>query len=243
MNEKVVNINIKEKSEVASLSGKGKKVKDITSKLRKRIFNLPNLLTLCRIAIIPLMVYFYLQDTGAAGLKGDWGKIVAFVLFGIAAITDWIDGYLARASNQITRFGKILDPVADKALVFAAFILLIESRSISLVPGWSLIVILTRDFLVMGVRVYAAKQGIVIAASWLGKLKTVFQMITISVAFFYVTLMEIFISYKVSDRIVSFSKSIYSPLIYSLLGVVLIITIISGIEYVYRNWKLIAYES
>lgn len=131
--------------------------------------NLPNFLTLGRIILVPIFMVALLIDTA----RGHYWAAFIFVL---ASVTDFLDGYLARKNNQITNFGKIMDPLADKLLVSAALICLVE---LSDVPAWIVVLILGREFAVTGLRTLAAADGIVVAASKLGKYKTVSQMIAL----------------------------------------------------------------
>ena len=143
--------------------------------------NLPNKLTIFRIILVPIMVIIpYLNITGTF-LEIPITLLVIDAIFIIASITDKLDGYLARSRNEITTFGKFLDPIADKILVLAAMIMLVEMQKI---PAWIPIIILFREFIVSGYRLIASqKGGEVIAASIWGKLKTVTQMIAIIAAF------------------------------------------------------------
>lgn len=143
--------------------------------------NLPNKLTIFRIILVPIMVIIpFLGITGTiSGIPISW--IIIDLIFILASITDKLDGYLARKNNQITTFGKFLDPVADKILVLAAMTMLVEMTKL---PAWIPIIVLTREFMVSGYRLVAVeKGGKVIAASKWGKLKTVTQMIAIILAF------------------------------------------------------------
>lgn len=137
--------------------------------LRTGVLNLPNLLTLARVAAIPLLVVIMLYDSREAGL---W----AAALFGAAAVTDFIDGWLARKWGVVTVLGKFLDPLADKLIVMAALIMLIPSGRI---PAWAVFVLLAREIIVTGLRSIASSEGIVIDASDLGKYKTIYQMVAI----------------------------------------------------------------
>ena len=142
--------------------------------------NLANKLTIIRIILVPIMVVIPFL-----GLKGDvWGIPLTWfcidLIFIIASITDKLDGYIARSRNQITTFGKFLDPIADKILVISAMIMLVEN---SRLPAWIPIIVLFREFIVSGYRLVAVeKGGKVIAASIWGKLKTVTQMLALVVA-------------------------------------------------------------
>lgn len=143
--------------------------------------NLPNKLTIFRIILVPIMLIIpFLGITGTiSGIPISW--IIIDLIFILASITDKLDGYLARKNNQITTFGKFLDPLADKILVLAAMTMLVEMTKL---PAWIPIIVLTREFMVSGYRLVAVeKGGKVIAASKWGKLKTVTQMIAIILAF------------------------------------------------------------
>ena len=143
--------------------------------------NLPNKLTIFRIFLVPLMVLIPIL-----GISGDIigipkSYLAIDFIFIVASITDKLDGYLARKNNEITTFGKFLDPLADKILVLAAMVMLVE---MSKLPAWIPIIVLTREFMVSGYRLVAVgKDGKVIAASKWGKIKTVTQMIAIILAF------------------------------------------------------------
>lgn len=132
--------------------------------------NLPNKLTLLRAIMIPFFVAFMLIDLG------DTGKYIALVIFVVASMTDWLDGYLARKNNLVTNFGKFMDPLADKLLVCAAMICLVGMGKLA---SWIVIIIISREFIISGFRLIASDNGIVIAASYWGKIKTVCQMIMI----------------------------------------------------------------
>lgn len=129
-----------------------------------------NKLTVLRILLIPVFLYFIYQRTNNS-------QVIAMSVFIVASITDFLDGYIARKYNQVTNFGKIFDPIADKILVLAAFIPLVEFK---MVAGWVVIVLLSREFIVGGFRnVVSAAGGKVIAASIIGKLKTISQIVLI----------------------------------------------------------------
>jgi len=137
--------------------------------LRTGRLNLPNLLTLARVAAVPLIVIIMLSDTRDAGF---W----AAAIFGAAAVTDFIDGWLARKWGVVTVLGKFLDPLADKLIVMAALIMLIPFGRI---PAWAVFLVLAREIIVTGLRSIASSEGIVIDASDLGKYKTIYQMVAI----------------------------------------------------------------
>lgn len=143
--------------------------------------NLPNKLTIFRIILVPIMVIipFLGIKSKFLGIPLEW--IIIDIIFIIASITDKLDGYLARKRNQVTTFGKFLDPLADKILVLTAMVMLVEMDKL---PAWIPIIVLSREFIVSGYRLVAVeKGGRVIAASNWGKLKTVTQMIAIILAF------------------------------------------------------------
>jgi CDP-diacylglycerol--glycerol-3-phosphate 3-phosphatidyltransferase len=133
------------------------------------ILNLPNILTMMRIAAIPLMAVLLMSPTQSSGF---WAAIV----FSLASATDWLDGYLARRMGIVTVFGKFLDPIADKLIVMAALIMILPFGR---VPAWMVLVILGREIIITGLRGIASSEGIVIQASDLGKFKTIFQIVAI----------------------------------------------------------------
>lgn len=133
--------------------------------------NVANKLTLLRIIlIVPFIILLLI------GSHSIYYRLVAFIIFAIASITDFLDGYLARKFNLVTNFGKLMDPLADKILVLSSLLVFIE---LQYVPSWMVIVIITRDFLISGIRSLAAAKGNVMAAGSLGKIKTTTQMIAI----------------------------------------------------------------
>lgn len=182
--------------------------------------NLPNRLTLLRIIIIPFFMLAILsREWGFISIYGDrlsYNELIAFLLFAIAALTDQLDGYLARKMGLITNFGKLMDPLADKILVTAAIISLVQ---LGRLPAWMAILILSREFAVSGLRMLAASQGVVMAAGPWGKLKTILQMIAISLLILH-NFPFLFLQLPV-DQI--------------LLWLALIVTLISGIDYFLKN--------
>jgi CDP-diacylglycerol--glycerol-3-phosphate 3-phosphatidyltransferase len=131
--------------------------------------NLPNALTVLRILLVPVVVVALLDETPN-------GDAIAAGVFALAALTDTLDGYIARQRGAVTTFGKLMDPIADKLLVAASLIALV---SLDRLAAWIAMVIIAREFAVTGLRMVAAEQGVVIQASWLGKLKTVLQVAAI----------------------------------------------------------------
>ena len=159
-------------------------------------------ITLVRIALIP--VFFATMLTGH--------PIASIVVFAIASLTDFVDGYVARHYNQVSNFGKFVDPLADKLLVTAAMLIFVEW---GMMPSWALMIVLTREFAVTGLRLVAVGKGKVIAAGWSGKVKTASTMIGLCVwmAFPGITILGHIIT-----------------------GVIVITTLYSGIEYFVQNW-------
>ncbi len=174
------------------------------------MMNLPNKLTLIRVLLIPIFVIILLCDFIAEPLNSH----LALVIFVIASITDFLDGYLARKLNLVTNFGKFMDPLADKLLVASAMICLID---ITYIPAWVVIVIVSREFIITGLRLVAAESGRVIAASFWGKIKTTTQMVMI----IYLLL--------------GFDTGIYKTIGYVLIYAATIFTVISGVDYIIKN--------
>ena len=133
--------------------------------------NLPNKLTMARVIMIPFFVIFMLTGWG-----GEASKWISLAIFIVASLTDLLDGHIARKHNLVTNFGKFMDPLADKLLVCSAMICLVEMGRI---PAWIVIVIISREFIISGFRLVASDNGIVIAASYWGKFKTTFQMVSV----------------------------------------------------------------
>lgn len=138
---------------------------------KKKKVNLPNILTIVRILLVPVFVILM-------ALNGVWEymKYIALGIFVIASVTDWLDGYIARKNKIITRFGKLMDPLADKILVAAGFIML---TGMDVVPAWVTVIVVARDFLLNTLRMFGTEAGETIAAGVSGKIKTAFQMLTI----------------------------------------------------------------
>lgn len=133
--------------------------------------NLPNKLTIFRVIMIPFFVFFMLTDY--AGTASKW---IALAIFIVASLTDLLDGKIARKYNLVTNFGKFMDPLADKLLVCAALICLVDMGKLA---SWMVIIIISREFIISGFRLIASDNGVVIAASYWGKFKTTFQMVMI----------------------------------------------------------------
>ena len=172
--------------------------------------NVPNRLTILRVAMIPLFVIAMLWQ------QLPYSDYIAGGLFIAACITDFFDGYLARKYNQVTTFGKFMDPLADKLLVCAALICFLADPQTNM-PAWVVIIIISREFIISGFRLVAAEQGVTIAASYWGKVKTFVQMA-----------MSIFLVFHFQAEVFRIIESI---LIYASV----ILTIISLVDYIYKN--------
>lgn len=170
--------------------------------------NLPNKLTLGRICAIPVFIVALMMDQ----------RVLATVLFIAAAFTDFLDGHIARKYGLVSNFGKLMDPLADKLLTMSAFICLVELGQI---PAWMVIIILGRELIITGMRQVAAAEGIVIAAGWSGKIKTVLQMVAIPVLLLKNWPCDPCFGGFPADQI--------------LLWAALIMTVVSGVEYMVKN--------
>ena len=172
--------------------------------LSAEIWNLPNSLTLLRIFLVPFLVVVLLTKFSGREYAG-------LAIFLVAAITDFFDGYIARRTNKITRLGTLLDPIADKLLISAALISLVE---LGLAPAWMIVIIIGREFAVSGLRSIAAQQGVTIAASPLGKGKTISQVIAIAF---------LILGYEILGEFMFIGKLA--------LWVVMLLALVSGIDY------------
>ena len=187
--------------------------------------NLPNFLTIIRMALVPVFIVFFYLGQGGAHIY----SILAFAVFIIASVTDMLDGYIARKYDLATNFGKLMDPLADKVLTTAAFIVFVD---IHIIPAWVVIVIIAREFVITGLRAVAASEGVVIAAGLSGKLKTIFQMVCIC--------------FILLDSAIGNTPATHSIwVVVSFAGVVclwiaVILTVVSGVEYLWKGRKLLA---
>ena len=166
-------------------------------------------ITLVRVVFIPLLMVFMYLSGGCTNIWM-WLSLTVFI---IASITDYIDGHIARTRNQVTDFGKFLDPLADKLLVIAAMCMFCQW---GMMPAWALMLVLAREFAVTGLRLVAVGKGKVIAAGWSGKVKTASTMVSLCVwmAFPQVAILS-----------------------WVIVGVIVVTTIYSGVEYFIQNWK------
>lgn len=192
--------------------------------------NLANKLTLIRIFLVPVfLVFIAMKDI-------PYGSFIATFIFILASLTDKLDGYIARSRNQITNFGKFMDPLADKLLVTAALISLVE---LHVVPSWAAVVIIAREFAVSGLRSIAAAQGRVIAASWWGKIKTVIQIVAIILLLLKINihdarLLKIFVLNN------HYIKEFFIIVPTIMLMIAVIVTLISGYDYFRKNKEAVS---
>lgn len=189
-----------------------------------QIFNLPNILTMLRIAAIPLLAVLLMSPSRSAGF---W----AAALFSLASITDWLDGYLARRMGIVTIFGKFLDPIADKLIVMAVLIMILPFNR---VPAWMVLVILGREIIITGLRGIASSEGIVIQASDLGKYKTIFQIVAIIGLVLHYDYNWFF---GISHSLLTVNMHNVGMLF---LWIATVLTIWSGLDYLVRFMKIIA---
>ena len=174
--------------------------------------NLPNKLTVLRICMIPFFVAALLYENGADQTM----RIIANVIFITASLTDLLDGKIARKYGLVTNFGKFMDPLADKLLVCSALICLIQLGQL---PAWVVIVIISREFIISGFRRVAADNGMVIAARYWGKFKTVFQMTAVVLLIFNIPPLSVLTS--------------------AVLWIAVILTVVSLVDYVAKNIKVL----
>lgn len=200
-----------------------------------RLWTPANVVTIIRILLVPVFVAamlapwpYWIPDWDEAALWKPW--ISAF-LFALLSCTDAVDGHLARSRGEVTNFGKFVDPLADKILVAAALLTLVE---LQILPSWVALVILTREFIVSGIRMVAAAQGIVIAASWYGKAKTVFQIIAI-----------LLFIIKDSTLLLSLHETL-EPTLYIVswvvMSIALILTVLSMLDYFFKAAHLLGFK-
>lgn len=194
--------------------------------------NLPNKITVARMLLIPIMIIVpYLGFNNILFGSVTIGSFITLIIFLIASFTDFLDGYLARKNNLVTTFGKFLDPIADKLLVLSALIMLVEQ---GIIPSWIPIIIAAREFIVSGIRMLAAGDGKVIAASWYGKVKTVSQMVAISLAFLSRNTFMQFTSVEMGT-----GTLILNILMSLAMIVAVLMTILSGVDYFMKSKDIV----
>lgn len=179
-----------------------------------------NVVTVVRIACIPVLAAMMLATWGDESVKA----IVCLVFFGLISLTDTLDGYLARSRNEVTTFGKFMDPIADKLLVMAALLALVEQGGLT---AWVPLVIVSREFLVSGLRMVAASCGVVIAASGLGKAKTL------------VTMLAICLFILDAAPLLDAAQPWFHIVAWVFMGAAVVLTVVSMVEYFARSWKIL----
>jgi CDP-diacylglycerol--glycerol-3-phosphate 3-phosphatidyltransferase len=206
--------------------------------------NVPNTLTTSRFLAAAVVMF-------AMAFPFPFSTTLAFAFFVIASITDYFDGHLARTKYGVTAFGKLMDPLADKVLVSAAFISFVGMHlpyepAYSLIPAWIVVVIISREFAVTGLRLLvAAESGQVLGAGGWGKLKTVWQMIAIIATFVLLAVRADFIPLLPKQPTEAFLKAYDSFFVWTswtLSGIVLVLTLVSGWKYFAANWNLVKKE-
>lgn len=187
------------------------------------VVNTPNKLTVFRVILIPVFILFYMMER-------DWSLFVALFVYVIATITDQLDGMLARKNNQVTTFGKLMDPIADKMLIMSALICFVKYDRINL---WVVVIILAREFIVTGIRMLAMGENNVIAASGWGKAKTVSQcVLTIGILVFQIS--ELYLP-EVFVPILNVATIVFEVVAVGL-------TIYSGWDYVWKNKGMLTFK-
>lgn len=195
--------------------------------------NLPNKLTVARMIMVPVFV-------ALMSFEHPITYVFGYLVFTIASITDYMDGRIARAQNLITDFGKLMDPLADKVLMSSAFVMAMQVSALW-VPGWTIVAILAREFLVTGARSMASSKGEAIAANDWGKLKTVLQMVWVYV--FYALAIGVW----VVERWMPDHAELYGNIVStgSMVGIVAVamLTVYTGIQFAQANWKALNLSS
>ena len=188
--------------------------------------NLPNKLTAARLILVPFFVVLMSIENVATYL-------IAYVVFTVASLTDYYDGKIARERQLITNFGKLMDPLADKVLMAAAFIMMMEVE-VLWVPGWTIIAILAREFLITGARSLAAGEGLIIAANRWGKIKTIAQMVFIYVFLFLAIAIMASDKYVEPEALEPFRLWL-EYLSVSAISIISIFTVMTGVQFVWVN--------
>ncbi len=204
--------------------------------------NLPNKITILRIILIPFFVGLLLAENVTTRLDVVFfARILAFLFFVVAALTDMIDGYLARRYHLVTNFGKLMDPLADKLLTMSAFVAFVEldlSEKRPIFPAWAIIVILAREFLVTGLRALALERGRIIQADYLGKHKTISQLVGIGIVLAGLCLRD-YLRWKHAEML-PLAERFLSITFLLILFVIVALTIASGIQYLWKNRDIIS---
>lgn len=187
--------------------------------------NLPNKLTLSRIALTFVFMFFLFTHW-------QFGKLAAIIVFALASLTDYLDGKIAKSRGLVSDFGKFMDPIADKVLMLGAFLAFVEMK---LVPAWCVVIIIFREFIILGLRILGIIKGHIVAASRAGKHKTVSQVVTVSFILIYLVVRQYVFGHGFwTDNLERYSRNG----IFFLMLVTVALTLTSGISYIIKNKRL-----
>lgn len=178
--------------------------------------NTPNKLTLLRVILVPVFMWAL-----------SFNIVLAICIFVVASLTDQLDGYLARKNNQVTTFGKLMDPLADKILTMSALVSFVGMENVQFVPSWAVVIIISRELIVTGIRLIALGENKVIAASMWGKAKTVSQLVAI-----IAVMLDLVVPLRIGDFCLTFW----------LMAIAVILTVYSGVDYVVKNRGLLTFK-
>jgi len=207
--------------------------------------NTPNKITLARILLIPLVLVFYLVNI-------PYGKLVSAIIFILACATDFIDGMVARKTNQVTDLGKFFDAIADKVLIMTGMLLVVAypvtATNVVVKPQWvgivCVVIMLAREFIISALRQIAASKGVVLAADKGGKIKTIFQDVTISLYMLYAFFVQdIWLKQEVISEGLKLANTIIGIILLVLLVISTILTVTSGVSYIIGNKKVFKTEN
>jgi len=189
--------------------------------------NIANRLTLLRIVLTFVFMFFLF-------CHGLWAKVLSLLLFIFAALSDFFDGRIAQKKNMVTDFGRLMDPIADKILVLAAFAAFVQMQ---LIPAWMFVIIISREIIITSLRLFALNKGRVLSASKAGKHKTFSQMAVILFILLFIVLKEMMLAFFTWNPA---WEKLFSRSIYILMFLVVTLTLYSGLSYLWKNRKVIA---
>ena len=189
--------------------------------------NIPNRITLLRIVLTFVFMFFLF-------CQGLWAKVLSLLIFTFAALSDLYDGWLANKRNMVTDFGKLMDPIADKILVLAAFAAFVQMQ---LIEAWMFVIIISREILITSLRLFALNKGRVLAATKVGKHKTASQMVVIFAILVFIVLKEVMLRFFTWNP---YWERLFRSGIYILMVLTVCLTLYSGVSYLWNNRKVIA---
>ena len=189
--------------------------------------NIPNRITLLRIVLTFVFMFFLF-------CQGLWAKVLSLLIFTFAALSDLYDGWLANKRNMVTDFGKLMDPIADKILVLAAFAAFVQMQ---LIDAWMFVIIISREILITSLRLFALNKGKVLAATKVGKHKTASQMVVIFAILGFIVLKEVMLRFFTWNP---YWERLFRSGIYILMVLTVCLTLYSGVSYLWNNRKVIA---